>query len=72
MTSDTRMPSSACFKTATICSTENRFRFVANLPLPTKFAEKLTLRLIRNSYSGSERFLHQHLQQVTILRKRRF
>jgi hypothetical protein len=55
-----------------MCSTENRFRFVANLPLPTKFAEKLTLRLIRNSYSGSERFLHQHLQQVTILRKRRF
>lgn len=25
-------PSSACFKTATICSTENRFLFMANLP----------------------------------------
>lgn len=30
--SATGNPNSACFKTATICSTENRFLFMANLP----------------------------------------
>jgi hypothetical protein len=30
--SATGTPTSACFKTATICSTEERFLFTANLP----------------------------------------
>ena len=34
-TSATDAPSSACFTTATICSTENRFRFMAYRPWPS-------------------------------------
>jgi hypothetical protein len=34
--------SSACFNTATICSTENRFRFIAKPPSIVQFAEKLS------------------------------
>jgi hypothetical protein len=37
ISSATDTPSSACFSTATICSTENRFFFMQNLP--SDFAE---------------------------------
>jgi hypothetical protein len=37
ITSATGTPSSACFTTATICSTENRFFFIQNPP--SDFAE---------------------------------
>ena len=37
ITSATGTPSSACFSTATICSTEKRFFFTQNLP--SDFAE---------------------------------
>jgi hypothetical protein len=46
----TGIPSSACFNTATICSIENRFFFIANSPpFKVKFAEKLTSCLVRFS-----------------------
>ena len=46
LTSTTGTPTSACFKTATICSTEKRFLLTANLPsLRVGFCRKLTLNL---------------------------
>src|ERR1017187_9384298 len=40
------IPTSACFRTATICSTLNRFCFTANLPsLGIRFCRKLTLEM---------------------------
>jgi len=39
-------PASACFKTATICSTLRRFCFTANLPsLGSRFCRKLTFQM---------------------------
>src|SRR5262245_2194751 len=38
ITSATGRPSSACFSTATICSTDNRFLFTANLPPPLRLS----------------------------------
>ena len=48
--SATGMPSSACFSTATICSTEKRFFSTANsLAQRASVCRKLTLELVQNS-----------------------
>ena len=45
-------PASACFNTATICSTLNRLRFTANLPsLDVRFCRKLALK-VDQKYRG--------------------
>src|SRR5262245_58575764 len=53
-TSATGIPSSACFSTATICSTENRFLFTTNPSLSRcKDCRKLTLTLGQFPHSSS-------------------
>src|SRR5580658_4819863 len=46
ITSATGTPSSACFSTVTICSTEKRFFFMAKSPL--RFCRRLTSQLVQN------------------------
>src|SRR6516164_7967396 len=53
------MPISACFTTATICSTEKRFLFTANLlSLAPRFCRKLALNLGQKRGSPSTK-LHR-------------
>jgi hypothetical protein len=59
------MPNSTCFKSITIYSTENRFRFMANLrSQAVKSAEKLTLPLDQLQPARSLANLFTGLKQV--------
>lgn len=63
--SDTAIPVSACFSTATIRLTENLFLFMANSSTPKgQFAGKLTPPMVRVPHSGSsskDNFANRHL-----------
>src|SRR5271155_5699670 len=64
-------PASACFNTATICSTLNRFCFTANLPFwSTRFCRKLTLVVDQKNTGADHESLGLCFLVLTILLRR--